>query len=557
VQRNQSILPYVSLLPRLPEPYKTKVRDRLIQKVLKHLTQKRPIDCNRMDFFAYAEAFAALVKVEFVNISGAITTITTLLQKPESRCAAVTMLGKTVELCLHLLNEKCDVTKLAELRSVLATVTEEAFRYDVNYIDENMGWTTPLPLSALNAASDPVAASRRPLAGSSAAAAPAQPMQPVQQQPQQPQASAAPVSATPIGRLVCKARFQGHTDKIFTLCYDTAREALVSSGRDGLVLTWGADGRMRDRLALPGQYTCSMDINPRTRSLFLCGVPKEGSTVPPSLMLYTLSDAGNWGLVGALGSKLPPVAGSSSGAVPTRIVSCVEALVQDQGNKFATGESLNTEPSGFVRFYDAEAGAFDALQPLVSYREHEDFITSLANHPSAEGMLFSGSRDGTIRLWDQRQAKSAAVVGLGPRRTVAPATAASAPPTAQDMITCVHASGCLLASGSLDGQVRLWDLRSLAAPSFVVDADNTPVLKVALAPQSTSSYPILAVSTNSKGGLYLSFPAAGKATTALPLAVPDNICFYDLVWGDRDDTGATILYAAGEELRKYQTLWES
>jgi hypothetical protein len=172
VQRNQSILPYVSLLPRLGEPYKTKVRDRLIQKVLKHLTAKRPIDCNRMDFFAYAEAFAALVKVEFVNISGAITTITTLLQKPDTRCAAVTMLGKTVELCLHLLNEKCDAAKLADLRAVLGTVTEEVFRYDVNYIEENMSWSSPAPLSALNATAEPTTTTATAATTTTAAAAP-------------------------------------------------------------------------------------------------------------------------------------------------------------------------------------------------------------------------------------------------------------------------------------------------------------------------------------------------------------------------------------------------
>ena len=31
--------------------------------------------------------------------AGAVQTIITLLKKPENRCAAVTMLGKTVEMC--------------------------------------------------------------------------------------------------------------------------------------------------------------------------------------------------------------------------------------------------------------------------------------------------------------------------------------------------------------------------------------------------------------------------------------------------------------------------
>lgn len=39
-------------------------------KVLKHLTIKRPVETSRMDFFAHAEAFAALVNMEFVSIPG-------------------------------------------------------------------------------------------------------------------------------------------------------------------------------------------------------------------------------------------------------------------------------------------------------------------------------------------------------------------------------------------------------------------------------------------------------------------------------------------------------
>ena len=46
-----------------------------------------------------AEAFAALVLIDFVSISGATQTIMTLLKKPDNRCAAITMLGKTIELC--------------------------------------------------------------------------------------------------------------------------------------------------------------------------------------------------------------------------------------------------------------------------------------------------------------------------------------------------------------------------------------------------------------------------------------------------------------------------
>ncbi|CAI5472926.1 unnamed protein product [Closterium sp. Yama58-4] len=94
-----SVVPFMRLVPRLPDAAKVKMRDTLIPKILKFLTIKRSPDASRAEFFVHAEAFAALVHLEFVSIQGAVTTILTLLRKPDNRCAAVTMLGKTVELC--------------------------------------------------------------------------------------------------------------------------------------------------------------------------------------------------------------------------------------------------------------------------------------------------------------------------------------------------------------------------------------------------------------------------------------------------------------------------
>lgn len=41
----------------------------------------------------------AVLKGPAGGSAGAVQTIITLLKKPENRCAAVTMLGKTVEMC--------------------------------------------------------------------------------------------------------------------------------------------------------------------------------------------------------------------------------------------------------------------------------------------------------------------------------------------------------------------------------------------------------------------------------------------------------------------------
>lgn len=80
----------------------------------------------------YADGFATLVKLEFVKLAGkfctvrrispplaAISTINTLLKDPEKRCSAITMLGKTVEMCSTLIRDKCDPVPLTELRGLL------------------------------------------------------------------------------------------------------------------------------------------------------------------------------------------------------------------------------------------------------------------------------------------------------------------------------------------------------------------------------------------------------------------------------------------------------
>ena len=57
-------------LSRLPEQAQAKARDVLISTVLKHLTEKRPVEASRLEFFAQAEAFAVLVNLGFFATAG-------------------------------------------------------------------------------------------------------------------------------------------------------------------------------------------------------------------------------------------------------------------------------------------------------------------------------------------------------------------------------------------------------------------------------------------------------------------------------------------------------
>lgn len=121
---------------------------------------RRPLDANRMEFFAHAETFAALVQLDFVLVpgndfailldrlismflfskkyrkdlaatrymspqsscashtftcAGAVQTITQLLKREESSVAAITMLGKTIELCCEKVTSHCLSNYLANL----------------------------------------------------------------------------------------------------------------------------------------------------------------------------------------------------------------------------------------------------------------------------------------------------------------------------------------------------------------------------------------------------------------------------------------------------------
>lgn len=586
VQQGLSIVPFMALLPRLPEALRVEMRSRVLQTVVEHLNQKRPVDANRMDFFAYAEAFAALVKLEFVNIDAAVSTITTLLQPPETRCAGITMLGKTVELCLPLITGKCDPAKLADLRRALAYVTEDVFQYDVNYITDNMSWSRGIPPltsavqqqqlqeHATSNSSNSSDGSGSTSSGSRTTS-PALAQQSVTARGCETRARR-PVGERPVGHFVCGGRFLGHRDTLYTLSYDHSHSTLVSGSRDGSLLSWDTAGQAFGATELPRLYACATDINPRTGSLYVCGVPLEGAAAP-ALLLYTRatgtpaqpSDSADdsTGTAAASASQPQPcVSWQLRGVLgrdvcrEARVISCVQALVPGAGGShFATGESLTGDVAGCVRVYDEEAAPFGQLTPLVSYREHKSFVTTLAGHPSADGLLFSGSHDGTVRLWDIRQPRSAATVGMCADGSSDSDNSSAAAP----MVTSIHAHGCVLAAGSVDSAMRLWDLRKLAAPLFQTAVDGAAVLKVTLSPLSTSSYPVVAISTNSDVGLYTAFPAIGKLCPAKPAppelslpAAPAPCSFYDLAWGERDESGSPVLYAAGTELRAYISCWD-
>lgn len=486
VRKEKPVAPFVYLLSRIPEPFKTRARDALIQKILKFLTIKRPADCVRAEFFAHAEAFAALVKLEFVSIKGAITTINTLLKKDDNRCAALTMLGKTVELCLDILTEKCEKGVLRELQMTLESITDPAFEYDIAYIRENMSWQD---------------------GGGGGGDHPWKPIP-----------------------LVPHRCFEGHRNVIFSLAYDPVRDVLVSASKDGRVITWGSDGKQQDLIELPRHYACSMDINPRQRILYMCGVSKETQGIPskdvsPAVIAFVQTDHGKWQQHGILEKQ------------DTKVISSIKAGL-GAGHQFVTGETMKDSVNEYTRSvvccYDLHGNpSFETLRPVAVFAEHQDIITCMAAVPRSEHTFLSGSRDCRVLLWDVRVPKSVGVL-LGHDGTV----------------TSVSASDHLVVTGGLDKKLMTFDIRLLTPtapqlrPLSTLMLDESAVLKVALGHPTEAAastllglYQINLVTNESRqvqGFLDPTNPNAAKTTR-----------YHDLVWS-RDHA---VLYAAGDDMR--------
>ncbi|GBG71186.1 hypothetical protein CBR_g8489 [Chara braunii] len=532
VIRQQSVVPFMFLLPRLPEPGKTQIRDFLIPKVLKHLTIKRPIETNRMDFFAHAESFAALVNMGFLNVTGAVRSITNLLQKPENRSAAVTMLGKTVELCLQQLTEECEPQKLQDLAAALSNVTDEVFQYDINYIEESMGWTRVQPqVAPLDQGGGGTSVGMVGAVG---------PVGPVQ----------APIAAENSGMadgggtygLRPVTSFFGHQSTIFAICYDETRQQLVSGGKDGVSITWSPEGQVVQTWDMTRHYACSMDIHQSHRTLLVCGVQKEDVTTqaggmvspppPPCLVAYSHAERG-WQEHGRLSKE------------SSKLVSCIKAMGHGAEHGCVTGETRHGEGGSQqlderVCYYDIQAASsFSKMEPIHQYTDHQDLITCVSLIPPNPNIFMSGSRDFTVRIWDRRRDGCVGMFGTMSQNGRIQAH--------EQMITCLDASDVsMVLSAGIDFRVLMWDFRTLgqngSPPVGTVQLDDSPFLKVALGGNPNCA----AVST--LRGLYMvDFNnVMRRFGIAEPFADKRRVGrYHDLKWAH----GRKLLYAAGDDMR--------
>ena len=519
-ERTASVGPVVALGGLLPEPLRKAYFSDLALHVIKGLNTPRPLGAGRHSVFALAEVIARLIDVGHLPIAGAVATICRLLATPEKRVAAVTMLGKTVEVCFMQLSERCDAASLAQLYASLRQLREPEFQYDVEYVCECMGWKNNPPVAAAPApAPAPVPApapqqqqpqqqqhhpqkpqqqQQKPAQKPAASAPPQQQQKPAPAPPpsngRAPAPPPAPVSAPPaeVARrepspgaytgdaLTALMPVRSHacrSGQIYAMAVDSARgETFVavhaqSESEPDITQVFNAQG-LACEINMGGHLCSHMDVMRPVSVMLAATMAKSNSNGSCAVRCFAPSD-GAWVEAGVLSRP------------DARPLAALRALPTTDGYSFALGDKHRPSggpPQEVVSIFDLSASqSFSSLQPVQVFSGHTALVTALEVAPLTPQLLLSGSKDYTVRLWDRRVADGGGLMVAGA------ASPGGAPLGHRDMITGIAIRDVSVLTGSMDGTVMQWDLRTLGggpgASSQPVAAwlvDGKPVIRVAL-----------------------------------------------------------------------------
>ena len=425
----------LAVVAKLEEPYRSKLRDEVLQTVLKNLTTSgdTPLPPS-------AAMMAELVTLELVSLRGAATTLNALLNDSTTRRAAMAVLGKLSERKAR--GTAAFLPAIAHLQSLVCSNTDPQLEYDVAYISKTLGWREPkLTLNHAVAVATP------------------------------------------------------HTKPIVSSAYFSQRDEFITGSMDGSVCVWGAPS-LGDSpstvFRLSPFYPCCMDA--AVKGNVLAVACAGSSLVAPQIHLYPYHPESAWGK--------PSILERPSASAVTYI-----KCIWSRQATFVAAETTLTKSHNIVLFSSHNT------QVREFVNAHSDYITCLATSADNENMLISGGRDNIVKVWDSRLPK--------PQSTSLTAHT--------DTITTISSVRDVIATGSLDRRLIMWDVRKLQSPveekSFA-----SPVLKLACTTQ------VVLVSTVN----------ALMALQLHPLQVEDiipNVCYHEV----RFNSDSTVAFAAGAD----------
>ncbi|KAA8496080.1 hypothetical protein FVE85_2235 [Porphyridium purpureum] len=533
LEKDRSILPIIQLVLTLDDEACEQLKEKCLRSALAEFSVAREPHCNRADFFAHAEVFAALIHTRLIHVDLAMQTICALIAIPGNRCAALTALGKSVELCGELLSDECKAESLLGLRDALADAKEEEFIYDVQYVTENLQWP-------------PATTSEQALWSGKRSAEGVQGAQEAQQfQHQLSLRCSLPLAAAPTRgtRSGCAMSYSVALDKL--VCASAHGSLSTFSALSvGVVAEAAAQPHDQGSLGRGFPLVCSLPGILQILHLDLAvhqGVPLLfGSAMLAQDPRASEGVGGvNLGLAGLY--EVSPGKWNLIGSVRRPCALSMGAVLQSQSHDSASWLALaETEigpdtrmPRHIVSLWDRET-LFARTQPSAILQGHLGAVTCLASigEMSTSGntnasSLCSGAEDGDVRIWDVRSPlRSTATltdtaVALSPVRTMSAA-----------------ANDFSLVSGYANGRVLVWDCRVLggtanAKPLVELQTDYSSLLCMCAGPkaelytlsglgQRGASLAVIDTSGAKMGAHVGSVPASGFGSTVSELDIPET-----------------------------------